>query len=198
MIQAVCLPVVAALTFAAAHTHAAPTVITSASNVNLAVGINDININGTTYTATFHNASTFNDIWNHNTDDDFNDVGEFTPTFLGNSAGAISAANQIIAALDTTYSIFGNSNSDSFMIPFQVFTLNNNFNEFRAFGDMTTAQGSDAVSSHIGSVSFSYPAATQAKSFVTFSAKSIPEPTSLVLFSLTTLPFLTRRKTANI
>ena len=86
----------------------------TAEVVNPIIGLN-IGKGGTLYDVTFHDGSddSFNAIWDADDNGDFDGAA---PTFWGDFAGAIEAANAIIARLGTTDTT--TAGSDSFLVPY--------------------------------------------------------------------------------
>ncbi|QQE09951.1 hypothetical protein JD969_10510 [Planctomycetota bacterium] len=187
-----------ALTFIAitATAHAAPLVIlhsNAADHPNVAVAIQGIEVDGITYTANFHPQSTsftnkFINIWDPNNDNDFSDgITGTAPAFFYNESHAISAYNQIQSALGDFLMTHDEQVTDGFVIPTahpiddtSVFLLLDQAALDLNLDNMMQLGGSRTTSAHTSHV------------WTTFTA--VPEPTSLALLSLTTLPLLTHRK----
>ncbi|QQE09952.1 PEP-CTERM sorting domain-containing protein [Planctomycetota bacterium] len=190
----------AALTLTTA-TYAAPIPILHPDTVNhptVAIGvqgilIDGILVDGITYNATFHTSSattsfTFNEIWDPNGDGNFSDgITGLPPVFFENETGAIAAFNQIAAALGSTYTTTTANPFDGFSIPLKHPTDNSRINFLRdhAFALLPTDIMIQQSISKTQIQPYFFP-------WTTFTP--IPEPTSLALLSLTTLPLLTRRK----
>jgi hypothetical protein len=81
--------------------------------------IEGIVVDDVTYTAYVHINTNFATIWDPNVDGDYSDSSTgAAPAFLGNQAGALSAAQQVMAAMgNSDLFIGGISPSDSFAIP---------------------------------------------------------------------------------
>ncbi|QQE09948.1 hypothetical protein JD969_10495 [Planctomycetota bacterium] len=191
---------IAALTLTSTTTFAAPTPVYFSPTS--ALGVNNINIIGTLYNATFHNfefgtatSYNFNQIWDPNGDGDFSDsTTGSAPTFWGNPIGATIAADKIANTLQTHgLDIAFNVSSDAFFIPFKY--ADDNPAEITAYGDVNFSTATDLVTStDIHTTGFFLPdSALYDASYVTFERVVIPEPTSFALLTLTSLPLLSRR-----
>ena len=179
-----------------ATTHAAPLVIMhpdAAQHPNVAIAVEGIEVDGITYTANFHPKSSsfankFINIWDPNNDSNYADG--FTgaaPVFLNNESGAISAYNQIETALSTFLTTHDQIVTDSFFIPiahrFDNDQVSIIFDQSNADLTIDTMQQADHPKNSSTDIRYVWTTFTP-----------IPEPTSLALLTLTTLPLIIRRK----
>ncbi|QQE09953.1 hypothetical protein JD969_10520 [Planctomycetota bacterium] len=160
----------------------------SINHPNTVLGFTDINVAGITYTASFVSGGSFNDIWDPNADGDFSDsTTGAPPTFWTSNTNASDAATVIFNTLSDTFVILDESNnSDLFLVPF---INTNNSNQLLAFGDTNTNPGIDALvtTSPLNKNASVHPF------FAWVIFTPIPEPTSLALLTLTTLPLFSRK-----
>ncbi|QQE09947.1 hypothetical protein JD969_10490 [Planctomycetota bacterium] len=197
---------IAVLTFTTSAN--AATVVLDPNTPNLAIGVNGILIDGITYNATFHDNTSFNAIWDPNADLDFSDsttgsaptfwISTPTTTFPEITAAEAKpneAANQIIAALGDTYFTTNHTGtiSDGFFIPNR--TSSSQFSDTILIGESATNDLSNDGITRLGVFNnINFPTTGLNHVFTSFTIAPIPEPTSLVLLSLTTLPLMIRRK----
>ncbi|QQE09949.1 PEP-CTERM sorting domain-containing protein [Planctomycetota bacterium] len=182
----------AILSFTATST--AATVILDPNTPNLAIAVEGIVVDNITYTATFiTEPASFYDIYDPNQDNDFSDsTTGAAPAFWDSTQNANSARDQLIAALGNNLLISSNSMSDLALIASQGSIPNN----FRSHSDGSPAPSQDWSSGH-PSLSKTHVYGENSLSqyhWAIFTPTNIPEPTSLALLSLTTLPLIIRRK----
>lgn len=149
----------------------------------LITSLSNVNIDGTLYNVTFHAGQSFNDLFDNDGDKSFTDSdgSEFNraPHFWGDEAGAMSAANAIIAALgdtDLTNSFANGSFTDSFNIPFEINA--NNTSRYRGYGDEFTDPANDnlrSISATFTGTHGNFPVATFQK---------VPTPPTIALIGL--------------
>ncbi|QQE09950.1 PEP-CTERM sorting domain-containing protein [Planctomycetota bacterium] len=181
---------IAALTLTATS-HAAPILILHpdiANKPNLAIAVEGIIVDGVTYNATFHTGTSFNAIWDPNNDADFTDgITGLAPAFFDNSAGAISAYDQVSAALGTAFKTRLTPQSDGFFVPFKHPTDNTSVSVL--YDKSPTLLSSDTR------LQSSFPKTLSTNtSYAWTTFTPVPEPTTLALLILTTLPLIIRRK----
>jgi hypothetical protein len=164
----------------------------SSVNAALVTQLLGVDVNGSLYDVTFHDAS-FNDLWDGDNDGVFESDGSLfdsQPAFWGNASDALVAAQAIMARLglvDTTSGI-----GDGFAVPWQI--VNEPY--IRSVTDAFGTPGGDKIEIRdlLDTLNYNFPYASFASP-----VSAVPVPAAVWLFGAALIGFIgmsKRRKVA--
>lgn len=164
------------------------------ANAALVTSISALDIDGTLYDVTLYDSDvyTFNELWDSDGDQTFgNDSSVFntTPSFWGDASGAETAANAIVAALESTdWTNLDDSSWDRVGVPTGYFGNGN----LSAWGDTNGALTTDSV----GNFAKGPSSLGGGIAFASFQVSAVPVPAAIWLFGsgLLGLVGIARRK----